>query len=139
MKRVGIKKKYLVGLFTLLSGSLGLLLVQDAIRWVAQNGIGALIIPAVFVVSVMYVFNYWRDFHLRVKLAEEAAKEVAEGDAGKEDAVRDHLIRKLENEAYTFNFLYGKIKITDSWDKQKEIDELKTNKHIPDVVKKEFV
>jgi hypothetical protein len=73
------------------------------------------------------------------KLAGEAAREVARTDWKRQEEIREHLINKVFNESYTINFLYGKVKLTSGWAEQEEIDKVKNNKNIPEVVKKELI
>ncbi|MBI5452871.1 hypothetical protein HY945_05415 [Candidatus Gottesmanbacteria bacterium] len=99
---IGIKKRHLVGLFGLLSISIGLFLAQEIFKWVSSQNVIELIILAVFVVSVIYVLLYFKEYHSKTKIAEEAAKEVADGDMGKEEQIREHLFSKIWNESYSF-------------------------------------
>lgn len=101
--KIEVKKKYLAGLCGLLSISIGLFFVQEIFRWVLSQNITVLIILVVFVISTIYTVGYFMDYNVKIKIAEEAAKEVAEGDVQKETEIKEHLLNKIWNESYSFN------------------------------------
>lgn len=101
--KIGIKKKHLAGLFGLLSISLGIFVAQEIFQWVLSQNLSVLIILVILIISVVYVLLYFKEYHIKTKIAEETAKEVASGDLGKEEQIKEHLFNKIWNESYSFH------------------------------------
>lgn len=137
--KISIKKKYIGVTATLTSGILGFMFLQELLEKISQENISVLIAPTIFLVSTLYAINYWLSLRFNEKLADEASKEVANGDPQKTELVRNHLWNKSYEEAYTLNILLGKIKFTSSWAEQDELEKIKSNKNIPDIIKQEFI
>lgn len=96
--KIKIKKIYIVGFLSFTCLLSGYLISQDFLRELSQKGLTTLIVPAVFIFSVLYVYGYFRDYNLKIKIAEEVAKEVSEGNLEKEEKIKTHLIKKINNE-----------------------------------------
>ncbi|MBI4991402.1 hypothetical protein HZB96_04900, partial [Candidatus Gottesmanbacteria bacterium] len=43
------------------------------------------------------------EYHIKTKIAGEAAQEVANGDLRKEEQIKEHLLNKVWNESYSFH------------------------------------
>jgi hypothetical protein len=120
--KLSIKKKYIVGLAMLVSGVSGYLIFQELVKVLINRSLDVLILPAVFIFSTIYAIVYWVEFRQNEKIATDVSKEEAQGDEKKQGEIKGHLVKKIFDDAYTLNFMNGKIKLTNSWGKQKEYE-----------------
>lgn len=137
--KISIKKKYIGIIATLASGILGFMFLQEQLIKISQENISVLIAPIIFLTSTLYAINYWLSLRFNEKLVDESSREVANGDPQKTELVRNHLWNKSYEEAYTLNILMGKIKCTSSWAEQDELEKIKSNKNIPNIIKQEYL
>lgn len=104
-----IKKIYVAGIIGFICLETGYLLVNLFFKTLVDSGLYGLVVLIVFIVTLLWSINYWWSYRIKVRAAEEAAKEVAnekwENDhAVNKDAleadIEKHLLNKLENEKY---------------------------------------
>lgn len=137
--KISIKKIYVVSFFTIIIFAYLYNIVSLFLREISQKNIATIIFPLIIILLICYVINYFYCFYWQTKIAEETAKEVAKNNSVTKEEIKEHLVKKLENEAYTFNFLFGKIIFTSSWEKQQKIDRLKSNKNVPEIIRRELI
>ncbi|MFA5696407.1 MAG: hypothetical protein WC917_03075 [Bacilli bacterium] len=110
---IKIKKIYVAGFFGFVCLVSAYDLFQIFFRTLVESDLLRLITPISFVVSLFFSINFWSNYHLKTKLAEEVAKELTEQklkdepnffDHKSPDSFRNqmenHLLEKLEKENY---------------------------------------
>lgn len=133
--KISIKKKY-VGVFaSALTILLGYMLVQKLLAFLDYQNLSVLILPIIFFVSLIYATSYWFSLRDNEKMADEASKEVSDGDPTKAIQVKEHLWQKIWEDAYTLNFHRGEIKFTSTWIEQKNFEKYR---HIPKIIRQEL-
>lgn len=98
--KIKVKKEHVMILMSFVSMLLGYLILQNIIQSIHREGISILVVPTIFIFSTLYVMNYWRTYIIKAKIAEEVAKEIAEGNHEKEQQMKDHLKKKIDNDVY---------------------------------------
>ena len=69
---------------------------------------------------------------------DEISREASKGDPMIAEQVKNRLWNKSWEEAYTLNFLMGKIIFTSSWWQQDKLENLES-KHIPEAIKEKLI
>ena len=149
--KITIKKKYIAFATFNLCIALGYWHFTILLEALSNYGFVGWIYPILFLISFTWIILYFKELRDKYNLAREVAKEVADDKESQpptyrlaspetiQDEVQDHLVNKVFDEAYTINFVSGKIVFTSTWKEQSELEKIKSNKNIPDIVKQEFV
>ena len=133
--KITIKKIYIGGLTTFLALFIPYYQFQEFISWLSHQSLTVLILPSIFLASLIYSVNFWLNTKSNEQITDKASKETSDGDPIKENQIKEHLWQKYMNDAYTLNFYKGQVRFTTNWYEQKGFDSIKT---MPKVVRDEI-
>lgn len=136
--KIAIKKWTIAGLTGFTSLVISSYYLQELSQWLSTQSLSVLILPLVFIASTLHTIIYWIKIHQSDKLIKETAIVVAGNEVHKIRDIEDHLKETISSEAYTLNLVAGKFIFTNTWAKQKAIDQI-TKNTMPDVMKSELI
>ena len=133
--KIAIKKKYVAFVAFNLCLALGYWHFTILLETLSRFGFIGWTYSILFLLSFTLIILYFKELKDKYKLARETAKEVADKKGLQltdrpislqtiQDEVQSHLMNKTLDEAYTINFLSGKILFTSTWEKQSELEKI---------------
>lgn len=98
--KIAIKKIYIVTFTSFVVLILGYLFLQQFFNWLSYQRASIIILPIIFLLSLIYSISYWIGLKNKEKVIDEVSKEEAHGDFTKELEIKNYLSKKIENDTY---------------------------------------
>ncbi len=147
--KIIIKKKYITFVTFNLCLALGYWHFKILLGALSHYGFVGWIYPILFLFSFTWTVLYFKELRDKHKQAREVAKEVADkkyqsptngliSPETVQDEVQNHLVNKVLNEAYTINFISGRVIFTSTWEKQSELEKDKYKRPVPEIIERQL-
>lgn len=120
--KIAIKRKYIGGISTGITCFLGYYYSQTFISWLVHQKLINLLLPSLFLFSLIYTTIYWVNLKRTETTSKEIGNEVANRVPDKAENVAEHLWKKSYEDFYTLNIQKGTLKLTTNWVEQEQFE-----------------